>query len=445
MKRTHFLLSTMIIGLVMCFQASCSSKEEDPVSLPDMLYSIPTEGNSWFFRNPDSPNQQVSNIGAQAWTDPEVVLRTYFWVERTGDLHIGLRAKVDSGQSVIAASFIDEEIELDLTGVGYEDMFIGTFTVDFPGYHYLDIRGISRESLNFANISHVLLGGTATASGVHYINEEYFYWGRRGPSVHLSYEKPQGATDIRWFYNEVSIPDGSDVIGSFFMANGFGQGYFGMQVNNENERRVLFSVWSPYVTDNPAEIPEEYRVILLDKGEGVIAQDFGHEGSGGQSYMIYDWQPESTYRFLLRGEPTGNGETDFTAFFYSPENGEWQLIASWRRPFTDTFLTNSHSFLENFDTRTGPLPRKGYFNNQWIFDTAGNWHEMTRARFTADATARSKARLDYAGGNYSADKGFFMKNCGFFSDNTEIDTWHTRLPSGEQPDVDFSSLPGKTN
>ena len=30
------------------------------------------------------------------------------------------------------------------------------------------------------------------------------------------------------------------------MANGFGEGYFGIQVNGPNERRVLFSVWSPF-------------------------------------------------------------------------------------------------------------------------------------------------------------------------------------------------------
>src|SRR3546814_14463863 len=83
-----------------------------------------------------------------------------------------------------------------------------------------------------------------------------WYWGRRGPSVHLNYELPP-ETNAELFYNEVTVPPNADVEGSFFMACGFGEGYFGFQVNSDTERRVLFSVWSPYKTDNPDDIPEE--------------------------------------------------------------------------------------------------------------------------------------------------------------------------------------------
>src|SRR5690606_21222867 len=81
-----------------------------------------------------------------------------------------------------------------------------------------------------------------------------FYWGRRGPSVHLQYQFPR-STPLTYAYSEITVPKGQDAIGSYFMANGFGEGYFGMQVNSDTERRVLFSVWSPFQTDNPADIP----------------------------------------------------------------------------------------------------------------------------------------------------------------------------------------------
>ncbi len=61
------------------------------------------------------------------------------------------------------------------------------------------------------------------------------------------------------------------MIGSYFMANGFGQGYFGIQVNSASERRILFSVWSPFSTNNPREIPDDQRITLLKKGEPVHA------------------------------------------------------------------------------------------------------------------------------------------------------------------------------
>ena len=38
--------------------------------------------------------------------------------------------------------------------------------------------------------------------------------------------------DIEWFYSELTVPEGNDVIGSYFMANGFSEGYFGIQVNS---------------------------------------------------------------------------------------------------------------------------------------------------------------------------------------------------------------------
>jgi hypothetical protein len=89
--------------------------------------------------------------------------------------------------------------------------------------------------------------------------------------------------DISYFYNEVTIPKGEDKIGSYFMANGFGEGYFGMQVNSENERRILFSVWSPFKTDNPKEIPDDHKITLNKVGQQVKTGEFGNEGSGGQS------------------------------------------------------------------------------------------------------------------------------------------------------------------
>jgi len=36
--------------------------------------------------------------------------------------------------------------------------------------------------------------------------------------------------DVEWFYNEIFVPKDCDVVGSYYMANGFQQGYFGMQV-----------------------------------------------------------------------------------------------------------------------------------------------------------------------------------------------------------------------
>ena len=223
------------------------------------------------------------------------------------------------------------------------------------------------------------------------------------------------------------------------MANGFGEGYFGIQVNSATERRILFSVWSPYKTDKPSEIPEDQKIILLKKGNDVHGGAFGNEGSGGQSYRIYHWKSGTTYRFLLKGIPSENNSTDYSAYFYAPEIGKWELIASFRRPKTTTYLKRPHSFLENFIPQNGNLTRMAYYSNQWVYNTSGQWIELTRAKFTADATARKEARLDYAGGS-EGDK-FYLKNCGFFDEKTLIDSSFSRTGKGQKPQIDFTSLP----
>ncbi len=59
--------------------------------------------------------------------------------------------------------------------------------------------------------------------------------------------------------------------------------------------------------------------------------------------------------------------------------------------------------------------------------------------FTADATARKESRMDYAGG--AEGQSFFLKNCGFFSETTTIDSYFERKESGIPPVINFDDLP----
>ena len=151
------------------------------------------------------------------------------------------------------------------------------------------------------------------------------------------------------------------------------------------------------------------------------------------------WQAGNTYRFLLKGSPSNNNSTDFTAYFFAPELNKWMLIASFRRPKTSTYIKRPHSFLENFITETGYISRKLYYSNQWAYDTSNKWYELTTATFTADATAKKGARMDYFGG--ANDKTFFLQNCGFINKSLKIGSELVRKPSAIPPQIDFSSLP----
>lgn len=444
MQIKSFIKYIFLVGFLL--NLSCrNNKQELPLpadsnfSTHEMKTSILASANSWVYNDlPIKTTDIVTEVGIVNWESSDTKIRTYFKVSKIGKINIGLKAKTQEGKATLKITFNGISKNVEILNSKFEDIFVETFTIANPGYYFVEIQGVEKEGVSFAEVSAILIGGEATQGELYFVKEDV-YWGRRGPSVHLNFEKPSTAGDVVYFYNEITVPEGDDTLGSYFMANGFGEGYFGMQVNSTTERRFLFSVWSSYVTDDPSSIPEDQKIILLSKGENVNTGEFGDEGSGGQSFRRYLWKAGNTYKFLLKGIPSVNNSTDYTAYVFAPEIGKWELIASFRRPKTSTYLTRPHSFLENFITETGNISRKAFYTNQWVYDTSETWHEMTTAKFTADATARKDSRLDYAGG--SQDDKFYLKNCGFFSETTAIDSQIKRTPNGIAPIIDFNSLP----
>ncbi len=281
---------------------------------------------------------------------------------------------------------------------------------------YVQVK-ISGQDLADQNCIHSRFDGYSDTADVvvDYVRSNegnMFYWGRRGPSVHLRYGVPRN-TPLQYAYSEVTVPEGQDVIGSYFMANGFGEGYFGMQVNSATERRVCFRSGVHSLPITLATLPKDQQVLGLARGPEVKLGEFGNEGSGGQSYLIYPWKAGMTYRFLTEVKPDGKGSTRYTSWF-GPKDGDFRLIASFSRPKTDTTLKGFHSFLENFAPETGNQTRQGFYGNVWVRDTSGAWHECTEATFSVDPTGGGRHRLDYTGG--AEEDRFFMKNCGFFAE-----------------------------
>ena len=399
--------------------------------------SVPIGGNSWV---KDGKQEKVNASGLLFWNSKEAVIHTYVRFTKPGKVKFFLHASVE-GRSTVSVTILGERKEIIMDQAEQKDYHAGEWEIKKPGYLKIELKGITKTSGLFASPTDWILEGDGIDSSISFVKDNkdnYFYWGRRGPSVHLNYPIPADE-QIEWFYNEVTVPVNQDVIGSYFMANGFAEGYFGMQVNSDQERRILFSVWSPFKTDDPKSIPKDKQILLLKKGEGVHTGEFGNEGSGGQSYLKYSWKAGNTYKFLLQGKPSEDSTTTYTAYFFAPESNKWSLIACFKRPKTQTYLKRPHSFLENFITETGDIGRMVYFGNQWFCNSAGKWTTIDQAKFSADATARKGYRMDYAGGKEG--KLFFLRNCGFFDMLTEIGTEFVRDADKVAPQIDFSKLP----
>jgi len=423
--------------------AGFSSKTQSTkasASVSDSLVTVPIGGNTW--RNEkDTIGGNISNEGIVNWTDQTVSFTCYVRLGQTGSFRLYLYGAVPAGESKVAVTALGVTKEVFLNRSLAADHLVGEWQVTDTGYVAIKLMAVSKTGGVFANISSIKLDGDAIGDKTNYVKNndgDFFYWGRRGPSVHLGYSVPDGV-NAEWFYNEVTVPKENDVTGSYFMADGFGEGYFGMQVNSATERHILFSVWSPFKTDDPKSIPADQKIIMLRKGANVHTGEFGNEGSGGQSYLNYNWQAGNTYKFLMHAKPNGQNRTEYTAYFYAPELNKWQLIASFSRPNTNTYLKHLHSFLENFEPEQGTITRKVLFNNQWICDATGKWTELTKARFTGDNTAIKGYRMDYAGG--LSDSSFYLQNCGFFNKYTLRNVSFERPASGKKPDVDLNKLP----
>ncbi|EAZ82805.1 DUF3472 domain-containing protein [Algoriphagus machipongonensis] len=429
-----------ILLLILLFSLNTVFLSKEGIEISRDQYSatiaIPLGGNA--YQTAGSVKEKIGNSGIESWSDHQSEFSIYIKSAEEKQVLLSLELLEQEGNAEILIDF-DGASTINLEKGQSGNVPVKEIKL-LAGYNQITLKAISKEAADYAKIKNLIFSYEGELS-LNYVKDNIdnrFYWGRRGPSVHLTYTLPENQ-NFKWFYNEVSVPVGQDPIGSYFMANGFGEGYFGIQVNSETERRILFSVWSPFKTDNPNEIPEEEKIKLLKKGEDVYTGEFGNEGSGGQSFLKYPWKAGQTYRFLNSVEPDGNGNTIYTAYFYDPEVGNWILIASFLRPKTDTWYKSPHSFLENFVPQSGNIQRMGEYQNQWAADEFGNWVELTEAKFTGDDIARRGYRMDYAGG--SGLGKFYLKNGGFFNVNTPINSIHNRPSQGTAPSIDWDKLP----
>ena len=390
------IIYTCFIALAML---NCNAQKRDNTK---SNIQIPFAGNAYVTKADVESAEKITANGLENWTSTNAIISCYFRISKSGMLTINLQVEKAFNKNEIEVTVLQKKY-LIKTKVNKTNYFVCNLKVETEGYVEVILQGKKKFTTIIATKPSLILSGTATIIKPAFANDsENFYWSRRGPSCHLNYTIPKG--DVLFFYSEITVPKGEDKIGSYFMANGFADGYFGIQVNSENERRVLFSVW---------EEDGKPKTILLQKGDSVVSKRFDGEGTGGQSYMLYNWRADVAYKFLTKGEPDGEGNTIYTSWFFEPEKNQWQLMASFKRQAKSTYLKNFHSFLENFIEDNGYLGRKAYYHNQWIKTKNGDWQPITQCTFSVDATGKNKQRLDFAGGIENGK--YFLQNGGFFN------------------------------
>lgn len=202
-------------------------------------------------------------------------------------------------------------------------------------------------------------------------------------SVHVGYTAEAGTA----FYVEATVRESAD--GTYFCAAGFNSGYFGIQQLGNGKKLAIFSVWDPTAGDDPKKVPEEKRVKNLHKGEGVRVGRFGGEGTGGQSFLDFDWKAGDTYRFVVTAEPDPKDDTRvaFAGYLYLPEKKEWLHMVTFSTVTDKKKLGGFYSFVEDFkrDKVSATKVRTAEYGNAWVRTDKGEWKAVMEARFTADS------------------------------------------------------------
>ena len=248
-------------------------------------------------------------------------------------------------------------------------------------------------------------------------------------SVHLNYPAGPGTA----FYNEVTVDQSAR--GTYFCAIGWNKGYFGIQEQGKGRKVVIFSVWDS-ADDDKTKLDPSRRVKLLHQDPQVRIGRFGGEGSGGQSFLDYDWKPGETYRFLVTARVDGD-RTEYAGFFYIPEDHAWKHLVTFSTITGGAELGGYYSFVEDFqrDKESTTHARAAHYGNAWVHLPAGDWQPITRARFTADSNPALTI-------NARIDAGRFVLATGGKTANTDAKLKATMtLPLSEAERHQASDLP----
>ena len=374
-----------------------------------------------------------SRKDALVWTDTAKELRYYVHNSKTGELHIALNALSQKTVKQLTLEVRGKKMHVVIPiSTHAQKIKIGTIQLTDTGF--IELKLSAKKLLpGFMGIGQLILSGLAS-EGLRYNKEER----RNAASVHLRYPLADSIKAIS-FYNEVTVPTGNDPLYSYYAATGFSRGYFGIQVNSEKERRVIFSVWDAGSEAIDREkVADSNKVKLLAKGDAVIANDFGNEGTGGHSHWVYNWKANETYRFLVTALPdSASRSTIYTGYFFVPELQRWKLIAAFRAPRDGNNLNRLYSFNENFVGENGHLQRRALFGNQWVQQQrGGRWVPLTDAVFTTDATGNAGQRFDFGAG--VTGEQFYLWNGGFKEQQAKQNDQLKRPNTSKAPVIDYT-------
>ena len=361
--------------------------------------------------------------GVTDWRDSKQSVLWFGEIKQAGKLDAAIAVTLPQGVAQplkFKLTVAGKAAEATASGAGEVIVKFGTFDIAQAGYQKFTLESPAPDG----DIKALVLDGPAVV-GAHFNTDPR----RNAASVHLAYPTPDKA-QVQAFYCEVTGVE--EPVYTYYMATGFSRGYFGMQVNSQKERRIIFSVWDAAEGGDARDrstVKEENHTKLLAKGEGVEAGVFGNEGTGGHSHLVYPWKTGEVQKFVVTVKVDGTF-TDYSGYWFHPEKKAWMLIASFHAPKDGHYLHGLYSFSENFGGSNGHVLRKARYGHQWIQTSDGQWQELLEASFSHDGTGKAD-RLDRFMGVENG--AFFLSHGGFIAGFTKYGEKFKRPATGKPP------------
>ena len=280
------------------------------------------------------------------------------------------------------------------------------------------------------------------------------------PSIHIfgyssTNPKVPSGDAYDWAYLEVKTPGGDKVVNAnYVMSLGVLAGYMGIQVGEGGAHRtVLFSQWDSGDTDSDPNLPDHLRSTAVDTGDGVIAQRFGGEGTGVQSFrnngafwhfdkyvqFITHCRNElATYESIENGKPVTKQQRNMliSAWWNAQDEKGWQYISTLRVANRNSFIDSWYSFVECFVNYNGEEIRTGFFRNGYAKARSGNqkWYHMNKATFGHNnGGTHMGARNDIWQDVDPEDKFAWVMRTGGFTNKAHIGKCQVPLRSTNTP------------
>ena len=288
------------------------------------------------------------------------------------------------------------------------------------------------------------------------------------PSIHIWGAKstnpkyPTGSDPFDWAYEEAMIPRCDSVVdATYIMSLGILSGYMGIQVGDRGKARtVLFSQWDSGDTDTDPNLPDHLRSTAVDTGDSVVAQRFGGEGTGVQSFRnngaFWDFGKYVQFISHCRGElatydvvengkvVTKQQRNVIVSAWWNAQDGKgWQYISTLRVANRESLISPWYSFVESYSNHNGQFKRHGYFRNWFAKQKDGDkkWFHINQIFFGhGNGGSQIGARHDIYQDVDPNDKYAWVMATGGFANKMHIGKESVPLRTSKAAGIDTINL-----